>query len=310
VQTALRNVIEPIFEVEFAEHSYGFRPNRGCKDALRRVDALLKGGYRWVVDADLKSYFDTIPHEGLMKQVARRISDRDLLELIGQFLKQPVQEEACAPEEAGVAGTPQGAVISPLLSNLYLNDLDHLMVREGLEMVRYADDLVILCRSQEEAERALEKLRAWSESSGLTLHATKTRLVKEDDEDGDGFDFLGYHFERGKKWPRKKSVLKLRAEIRLKTKRTSGQSMVRIVGAVNRSLRGWFEYFKHSRAGAFPAIDGWVRMRLRSILRRRCGLRGRGRGSDHQRWTNEYFARLGYFSLKEAHTAALRSSGR
>jgi RNA-directed DNA polymerase len=309
VQTALRNVIEPIFERDFAEHSYGFRPHRGCKDALRRVDDLLKHGHRWVVDADLKSYFDTIPHEGLMRKVAGKISDGDLLDLIGRYLKQPVEDDGETWEP--VAGSPQGAVVSPLLSNIYLNDLDHLMVRERLEMVRYADDLVVLCVSEQEAHRAMALLRAWAEASGLTIHPTKTRIVDEqDDGPGGGFDFLGYHFVRGKKWPRAKSIMKLREAIRRKTPRTSGQSLPQIVGAVNETLRGWFAYFKHSYKTTFSYTDGWIRMRLRSILRQRHGLKGRGRGTDHQRWPNAYFAKLGYFSLKSAHDLALRSSRR
>jgi RNA-directed DNA polymerase len=308
VQTALRNVIEPIFERDFAEHSYGFRPHRGCKDALRRVEQLLKQGYTWAVDADLKSYFDTIPHVGLMKKVALKISDGDLLALIGMYLKQPVEDGGELWEPG--SGSPQGAVISPLLSNIYLNELDQQMVRDKMEMVRYADDLVILCENEPEARRAMEALRVWSEANGLTLHPTKTRIVNERDDAGDGFDFLGYHFERGMRWARVKSVMKLREAIRAKTPRTSGLSLQQIVRNVNRTLRGWFEYFKHSRATTFPAIDSWIRMRLRSILRRRHRLRGRGRGRDHQRWPNDYFARLGYFSLKSAHAAMLRPSRR
>ena len=306
VQTALRNVIEPLFEQDFAEHSYGFRPNRGCKDALRRVEHLLKSGHTWVVDADFKSYFDTIPHEGLMKKVALKISDRDLLELIGMYLKQPVEDDGeCVEPESG---SPQGAVISPLLSNIYLDDLDHLMVREGREMVRYADDLVVLCRSEREANEALETLRSWACANGLTIHPSKTRIVNS--QDRGGFDFLGYHFERGMKWPREKSVMKLREAIRSKTRRCSGQSLRQIIGEINVILRGWFAYFKHSKPQTFGPIDGWIRMRLRSILRRRHGKRGCGRGNDHQRWPNDYFARQGYFALKSAHAAALRSSRR
>jgi RNA-directed DNA polymerase len=258
------------------------------------------------VDADLKSYFDTIPHQRLMQKVAVKISDRDLLELIGMYLKQPVVEdgEAWEPE----SGSPQGAVVSPLLSNIYLDDLDHLMVRQGQEMVRYADDLVVLCQSEQEARRAMELLCAWAGANGLTVHPTKTRIV--DAKGPEGFDFLGYHFERGLKWPRAKSVMKFREAIRLKTPRTSGQSLPAIIGAVNKTLRGWFEYFKHSKKTTFSYMDGWIRMRLRSILRRRHGLRGRGRGTDHHRWPNDYFAKLGYFSLKLAHDSALRSSRR
>ena len=156
VQAALRNVIEPIFEREFAEHSYGFRPGRGCKDALRVVDRLLKDGHLYVVDADLKSYFDTIPQDRLMQRVGERVADGRVLELIESFLKQGVMEgtETWTNEE----GTPQGAVISPLLANIYLNPLDHEMARNGYTMIRYADDLVILSRRRQEAEQALQQL--------------------------------------------------------------------------------------------------------------------------------------------------------
>jgi len=306
VQAALRAVLEPIFERDFAAQSYGFRPNRGCKDALRRVDALLKQGDSWVVDADLKSYFDTIPHAALVERVKEKVSDGKVLELLQAFLTQKVMEtaEGWTPEE----GTPQGAVISPLLSNLYLDPLDHRMAAAGIEMVRYADDFVILCRSEVEARAALERVQAWTASAGLQLHPTKTRIV--DATQAGGFDFLGYHFERGYRWPRAKSLKKFRDTIRAKTPRTSGQSLAAIIASLNRSLPGWFGYFQHSHRTTFPRLDGWLRMRLRSILRRRRGRKGRGRGLDHQRWPNAFFAELGLFSLSDAHALACQSSRR
>jgi RNA-directed DNA polymerase len=297
VQNALRKGIEPIFEREFAAHSYGFRPGRGCKDALRRVDALLQAGHVWVVDADLKSYFDTIPHESLMKLVEEKIADGGVLTLLRSFLKQGVMEQL-KYYEAGANGTPQGAVISPLLANLYLNPLDHLMAGLGYEMVRYADDFVVLCRDREAAEGALRVIQQWVNAAGLTLHPEKTRIV--DASQPGGFDFLGYHFERGKKWPRKKSVQKLRERVRGDTSRTSGQSMEKIIGQLNRVLRGWYEYFKHGLQTTLRQTDGWVRGRLRSILRRRAGRRGIARGEDHHRYPDAYFAKLGLFCLKDA----------
>jgi len=302
VQTALRMVMEPIFEREFAPQSYGFRPRRGCKDALRRVDELLRAGYTHIVDADLKSYFDTIPHDRLMALVAQKVSDRRVLSLIEAFLKQGIMEgmREWTPE----TGSPQGAVVSPLLSNIYLNPLDHLMAQEGLEMVRYADDFIILCRSAEEATRALEKVQRWTADAGLTLHPTKTRIV---DAKEDGFDFLGYRFEGGTRRPRAKSLDKFKEMIRAKTKRTNGGSLRIIIADVNCTLRGWFEYFKHSHKWTFSALDGWIRMRLRSILRKRLGKRGRGRGSDHQRWPNAFFTEHGLFSLTQAHALARQS---
>ncbi len=307
VQTALRNAVEPVFEREFAEHSYGFRPGRGAKDALRRVDSLLKAGYRHVVDADIKAYFDSIPKEPLMARVRERVADGRVLNLLEQYLNQPVMEllKTWTPE----TGTPQGAVISPLLANLYLNPLDHLMARSGVEMVRYADDFVVLCRTQSQAESALEAIRGWMEEAGLTLHPDKTRLVTM--ETMGSFEFLGYRFERKKnrdyRFPRQKSEKKLRDAIRPKTGRNNGHSLDKIIADINPTLRGWFEYFKHSHRSSFRHIDQWVRMRLRSILRRRHHGKGRGRGSDHQKWPNKYFAEHGLFCLMAARAQAAQS---
>jgi RNA-directed DNA polymerase len=303
VQTALRLVLEPIYERDFATHSYGFRPGKGCKDGLRRVEELLKAGYTHVVDADLKSYFDTIPHDRLLALVAKKVSDGKVLKLIDAFLHQGVLDglEEWTPEQ----GTPQGAVISPLLSNIYLDPLDHLMAGLGFEMVRYADDLVILCRSAEDAARALERVQHWTASVGLTLHSTKTRVI---DVRTESFDFLGYRFEGGTRRPRPKSLEKFKETIRAKTKRTSGDSLLVIIATLNPTLRGWFEYFKHSHKWTFERLDGWLRMRLRSILRRRKHQKGRGRGIDHQHWPNVFFADLGLFSLKRAHQLASQSS--
>jgi RNA-directed DNA polymerase len=305
VQGAVRHVLEPIFEKEFAEHSYGFRPRRGCKDALRRVDHLLKQGYVYVVDADLKSYFDTIPHGPPMDRLRERIADRRVLTLIESFLKAGIIEglKEWTPE----AGAPQGAVLSPLLSNIYLNPLDHLMAAQGFEMVRYADDFVILCPTAEDAQRALEQVQQWTAQAGLTLHPTKTRIV---DSRADGFAFLGYHFQGGTRRPREKSLKKMQDTVRAKTKRTNGNSLATIIASLNPTLVGWFAYFKHSHKYVFPKLDGWIRMRLRSILRKRMGLTGRGRGQDNHRWPNDYFAKHGLFSLTTAHALACQSSRR
>jgi RNA-directed DNA polymerase len=300
-QTALRNVIEPIFENTFAEHSYGFRPGRGAKDALRRVDHLLQSGKNWVVDADLKGYFDSIPQDNLMGAVKEHIADGAVLRLIESFLKQGVMESGqdWKPTEAG---TPQGAVISPLLANLYLNPLDHLMARRGQEMVRYADDFVILCHSKEAAQETLEQLKQWVAAAGLVLHPVKTRIV--DANAPGGFDFLGYHFEGGLHWPREKSLQKFRDAIRQKTPRLRPGPMNQIVGEVNRTLRGWFEYFKHSVANVMEREDKWVRHRLRAILRKRHCRRQRDKRPRNQRWPNAYFAELGLFSLAIARAKA------
>jgi len=304
VQTALRMVLEPIFEREFAEHSYGFRPGRGCKDALRRVDELLKAGYTSIIDADLKSYFDTIPHDRLLEMIRQKVSDGRVLALIEAFLKQGVLDglHEWTPE----TGSPQGAVVSPLLSNIYLDPLDHLMAREGFAMVRYADDFMILCRSPEEAAAALTLVRRWTAEAGLTLHPTKTRIVDASEE---GFDFLGYRFEGGHRRPRAKSLEKLKATIRAKTRRNSGGSLKAIITGVNRTLRGWFEYFKHSHRWTFEPLYRWIRRRLRSLLRRRLGLRGISRGvADSFRWPNAFFTEQGLYNLRAAHASARQSS--
>ena len=299
VQTALRMVLEPIFERDFARQSYGFRPGRGCKDALRRVDELLKAGAVFVVDADLKNYFDTIPHDRLLAQVGQKVVDGKIMKLLGQFLDQGILDglSTWTPEQ----GTPQGAVVSPLLSNIYLDPLDHVMAAEGFEMVRYADDFVVLCRSEVQAARALAVIAEWTAAAGLILHPDKTHLV---DTRGQSFNFLGYRFEGGRRWPRDKSLGKFKDSIRAKTRRTAGQSLRAIIDGLNPTLRGWFTYFQHSYRTTFPDLDGWLRRRLRSLLRRHRGMRGLARGADHQRWTVNFFADHGLFSLQRAHALA------
>lgn len=303
VQKAMLATIEPIFEREFAEQSYGFRPGRGCKRALRRVEQLLRAGYTWVVDADLQKYFDTIRHDALMQLVAERIADGRVLKLIEKYLQQGVLENM--REWQPETGTPQGAVISPLLSNIYLNPLDHLLAASGIEMVRYADDFVLLSRSEHEAQRALALVQQWTVTVGLTLHPEKTRIV--DASQRGGFDFLGYHFERGYKWPRKKSLQKFKNTIRVKTKRTNGQSLQVIIANVNRSAQGWFGYFKHSHRTTFRPLDQWVRQRLRSILRRRQKRRGRARRRDNREWPNTFFTAQGLYSFVAARAADRQS---
>ena len=307
VQTALRNTLEPVYEHGFAEHSYGFRPRRGAKDALRRVDALLKDGHRHVVDADIRGYFDSIPKVELLARMRAKVADGRVLALLGQFLDQSILEGLT--RWTAETGTPQGAVISPLLANVYLDPLDHLMADGGIEMVRYADDFVLLCRSAQEANAALDTVREWMEAAGLTLHPDKTRIVSMDEE-GSYFDFLGYRFKRHKgrdlKFPRPKSEKKLRESVRKQTRRTNANSLEAVIGRLNPVLRGWFEYFKHCHQTVFPDLDGYVRMRLRSILRKRNKKRGRGRGSDHQRWPNAYFTERGLFSLVTARAQAIQ----
>lgn len=305
VQTAVKQVIEPIFEREFQDSIYGFRPGRGCKDALREVERLLKEGNVHVVDADLKGYFDSIPHDKLMEQVAARISDGRLIDLIRKYLKQDIVKglERWTP----TGGTPQGAVISPLLANLYLHPLDVMMDAKGYRMVRYADDFVVLCRTAEQAQRALTEVKDWVREAGLTLHPDKTH-VGDCREDGEGFDFLGYRFEAGRRWVRKKSLRAIKDKLRSKTGRTRGVSLRQIIAELNPILKGWFGYFKHAQPLEFVRLDGFIRRRLRALLRKREKRPGMGRcQADHVRWPNAFFAAQGLFTMAGAFAAASQS---
>ena len=305
VQTALKLTIEPIFEVQFRPGSYGFRPGRSCKDALREVDRLLKEGYTHVVDADLQGYFDSIPHDRLMALVAGSISDGRVLSLIEGFLQQDIMTDMARWQPT--TGTPQGAVISPLLANLYLHPLDLLMEQSGWRMVRYADDFVILCRTEAEARDALRQVEAWVAENGLALHPDKTR-VGDSRQSGQGFEFLGYRFEAGRRLVRKKSLKALKDKVRARTIRSRGDSLERIIGDLNPMLRGWFGYFKHATPALYGVLDGFVHRRLRAILRKQEKRPGIGRcEADHRRWPNAFFAAHGLFTLRTAFEQARHS---
>jgi RNA-directed DNA polymerase len=305
VQAALKLVIEPIFENEFEPRSYGFRQGLGCKDALREVDRHLKAGYFWVVDADLQSYFDTIPHDPLLTKVGNRIGDGRVMALIRGFLKQDIMDNL--KRWTPISGSPQGAVISPLLANAYLHELDVEMREAGSVMVRYADDAVVLCRSREEAEAALARLRAWVSANGLTLHPDKTH-VGDCRVTGEGFEFLGYRFEAGQRLVRKKSLMALRDAVRARTPRNRGSSIESVIASLNPVLKGWYAYFKQAHRYTFSSIDGFIRRRLRSMLRKQKHRPGQGRClNDHTKWPNAFFADLGLFTMFEAHQSARQS---
>ncbi len=253
----------------------------------------------------MKSYFDTIPKDRLLALVAGKVSDGRVLALVEAFLGQSVLEDTreWVPER----GTPQGAVISPLLSNIYLDPLDHQMAGRGFEMVRYADDVVVLCRSSEEAEAALAVVREWTAGAGLTLHPEKTRLV---DARTDGFEFLGYRFVAARRWPREKSLVKFKDAVRMETRRTVGRGLAMVIARLNPMLRGWFEYFKHGHRWIFRTLDGWIRRRLRSLPRKQQGWRGiaGAHGADQTRWPNAFFDEHGLFSPRRAHEHARQPS--
>ena len=204
-------------------------------------------------------------------------------------------------------GTPQGAVISPLLANLYLHPLDLLMEESGCRMVRYADDFVILCRTEADAVAALRQVEAWVAANGLTLHPDKTR-AGDSRQSGQGFDFLGYRFEAGRRLVRKKSLKALKDKVRDLTSRSRGDSLGRVIDDLNPMLRGWFGYFKHATPALFGVIDGFIRRRLRAILRKQEKRPGIGRcQADHQRWPNAFFAAHGLFTLRTAYEQARHS---
>ncbi len=296
VQTALVHVLEPIFDHTFHQRSFGFRRGRGCHDALRCVEQLLVDGYVYVVDADLKGYFDTIPKDRLLELIKQKVSDSAVLRLIKKYLEQEIMTElqTWTPE----SGVPQGAVLSPLLSNVYLNPLDHLMAEKGFQMVRYADDFVILCRSQFEADAALEEVRTWVAEVGLTLHPEKTHIVDSRDK---SFDFLGYSFRGRFRFPRAKSHRKVVDRIRELTPRKSGESLQCTIDRLSRSMRGWFNFFRHCFWNTFDVYDNMIRKRLRRMLlkRHRCNPE---RLPRTKRWPNAYFSERGLYSLREAHT--------
>lgn len=295
VQRAVVNVIEPILDHQFHERSFGFRHGRGAHDALRIVEQKLQEGYVYVVDANLQGYFDTIPKDRLMTLVKEHISDSRMLQLIQLFLDQNIMEEL--REWKPVSGVPQGAVLSPVLSNLYLNPLDHSMNSAGYEMVRYADDFVVLCRSQNEAEAALQMITQWVESAGLTLHPTKTKIV---DSRTESFAFLGYSFRGDKIYPRRESLAKMKNRITELTARKRPDSMESIMQELNPTLRGWFTYFRHCRWTIYTDLDAKIRSRLRRLLLKRHRLNPK-RLPRTQRWPHDYFTKAGLYSLREAH---------
>ena len=288
VLAAAVNVLEPIFEAKFLDCSFGFRPGRSPLQALDRVTQLLAQGFTWVVDADIRGCFDNIPQAPLLAEVAREVADGTLLDLLAAFLKAGVMEgPVFQPTEVG---TPQGAVLSPLLCNIYLHRLDEALTAQGFALVRYADDFVVLCRSQAEAEAALQAVRQGLAELGLTLSEEKTRIVHVEEA---SFTFLGYTFYRTYRFPSDRAMRRLRAKLRPVTRRQQPQRLPAVLERVNPILRGWGQYFCHGHCQKrFARLDAWVRMRLRSFLRKR-----KAGGMTHFRWPNAFFAALGLVSL-------------
>ena len=300
VQTAVKMALEPIYEMQFRMSSYGFRPGRSAQQALLAVRTFLRLGYVWVVDVDFKGYFDSIPHDRMMMRVKESVADGRILELLEQWLKQDIVSELA--QWTPVRGTPQGAVISPLLANLYLHPMDELLMSKGYVLIRYADDFVIMCQTESEAKKALQEVKNWAIANGLEIHPDKTR-IGDSREKGQGFDFLGYRFEGRSRDVRKKSAEKLKDSIRMHTpRRTSGTSLENTIRKLNSTLRGWFNYFRDGKRLTFVTIDQMVRRRLRAMLVNRKKKKGHGRTlRDHRTWTISFFEEKGLLSLVKAH---------
>lgn len=312
VQGAVKHVMEPIFETIFAETSYGFRPNRSAKQALKKVETQLNKGLCWVVDVDIKSYFDTIPHDKLVGRVKEQIVDTKLLKLIQMMLEQGIMDTH--KEWTPIMGTPQGGVISPLLANIYLNELDHKLIQRGVHPTRYADDIVVLCDSEEQARDTMGFISHWMETQGLQLHPEKSKIIGMETANAE-FAFLGYTFKRtrtGKliRYPRSKSMQRLREAIKRLTKRTSGVSIEESIRHINKIARGWYAYFSESVPSTFEAADKFTRRRLRAVLCKRNKTPGFGTGWAHRRWPISYFTKRGLFSMTAANELASYSAQR
>lgn len=266
VQQAIKRVIEPVFEAKFKEVSFGYRPKRGALQAIQRCKEHMDAGYRWVVDADISSFFDTVNHRLLMQALKEEIADGSLLNLIEKFLKAGTMREGRLLPSVG--GVPQGGVISPLLANIYLRYFDEVMAGRGYRLVRYCDDFVIFAKFKRKAERALQVSKQILEDRLLLkLHPQKTRITHSF---YDGFEFLGCLFKSGYIRPRDKSVIAFKDKVRYITRRQQPKKFKMIIEHLNPVIRGWGNYFRYGNVRTlYQRLDEWIRMRLRSFLEKK-----------------------------------------
>ena len=266
IQQAIKRIIEPIFEAKFKEVSYGYRPKRGAREAIQKCNEYIDSGYRWVVDADIASFFDTVNHKLMMKALNEEIADGTLLDLIEKFLKSGVRKDGRI--DATYEGVPQGGVISPLLANIYLHYFDGVMHERGYRLVRYCDDFVIFTKFGRKAERALEVTKQiLEEKLLLKLHPQKTRIVHAN---YDGFEFLGCLFKSGYIRPKDKAIESFKDKVRHITRRQQPKPLDMIIERLNPVVRGWGNYFRYGNVKTlYQRLDEWTRMRLRSFLEKK-----------------------------------------
>ncbi len=287
VQQALKNVIEPIFEAEFSDSSFGYRPGKSAKQAIEQIEKVRDDEHKWVVDADIKAFFDMVNHEKLIDAVAERTSEGRVWRLIRSFLEADIMEQGQGLVK-NVIGTPQGGVISPLLANIYLHYFDERMAELGYEVVRYADDLLVLCESEEEAKEALLHVKEILGELELTLHPDKTKIKNF----SEGVDFLGFTVYVCHKVPRREAVKKYKDAVRRATRRNLPINLEMVIQRLNPIVIGWGNYFKIANVNwLYEGLDSWTRMRMRAFREKKKSY------LSNCRITNEFLRNLGLKSL-------------